>query len=320
MVWPESCFRRWFGRPRLEVVAQVPLPEPPPEAPVIAAAPDPVEAAATFVRDPYARREAPGAPAAGNRLPELLRRTGFSDVLLSRLSAAPAFSEPDDRPLHQAFVDVAEELRRHAASRPTRPLPARAAFLGPAGVGRTTALCKWLAIEVFRHGYSGRVVTVEFDRPNPTEQLAVFCEALGLPFEHQAVPAPAPAAGFVYLDLPAISLRQPSANVRLGRFLDQKRVEGRVLVLNAAYDTTTLRDAALGCLAGALLIRWFWQVLLRGFHDTFVARRCAAEDAAAAVPPTGPNGRASTPGTTTAPAPAARTPSLSHPKLAPVTP
>jgi hypothetical protein len=42
-----------------------------------------------------------------------------------------------------------------------------------------------------------------------------------------------------------------------------------------------LRDAAIGCLAGALLVRWFWRVLLSGFRETLTVRRRAAEEAAA---------------------------------------
>ena len=43
-----------------------------------------------------------------------------------------------------------------------------------------------------------------------------------------------------------------------------------------------LLDAALGCLAGALLFRWFWTVLLRGLRETILSRQKAA--AAAATP------------------------------------
>jgi hypothetical protein len=42
-----------------------------------------------------------------------------------------------------------------------------------------------------------------------------------------------------------------------------------------------LRDAAIGCLVGALLVRWFWGVLLSGFHETLIAHRRAIEEAAA---------------------------------------
>jgi len=42
-------------------------------------------------------------------------------------------------------------------------------------------------------------------------------------------------------------------------------------------------DSAVGCLAGALLFRWFWNVLIRGIRDTLLARQAAAVTAAAAA-------------------------------------
>lgn len=49
-----------------------------------------------------------------------------------------------------------------------------------------------------------------------------------------------------------------------------------------------LLDAALGCLAGALLFRWFWTVLVRGIRETILIRdaanKAAAATAAAAAP------------------------------------
>jgi hypothetical protein len=35
-------------------------------------------------------------------------------------------------------------------------------------------------------------------------------------------------------------------------------------------------DAAIGCLGGALLFRWFWTVLVRGFREVIVQRHAAA--------------------------------------------
>ena len=201
------------------------------------------------------------AAPSGTRLPELLRKSGFSEALVSRLQASPAFAGHEDRPLHQALAEVGRSLRQNAAKRPVRPLPARTAFLGTPGVGRTTALCKWLARDVFTKGRTGRVVKAEFDRPNPAEGLAVFCEALGLSLEYHAPSSddvgggpsprsavvaqptlqPEPTGGFLYADLPGISLRNPSENAPLARFLDREKFTGRVLVLNAAYDHAMLR-------------------------------------------------------------------------------
>ncbi len=46
-----------------------------------------------------------------------------------------------------------------------------------------------------------------------------------------------------------------------------------------------LRDAAIGCLAGALLFRWFWSVLTKAFIATVQAKRAAEAAALAAAKP-----------------------------------
>lgn len=35
-------------------------------------------------------------------------------------------------------------------------------------------------------------------------------------------------------------------------------------------------DGAVGCLAGGLLFRWFWTVLVRGIRETILTRHAAA--------------------------------------------
>ena len=45
-----------------------------------------------------------------------------------------------------------------------------------------------------------------------------------------------------------------------------------------------LLDAALGCLVGALLFRWFWTVLVRGIRETILIRHAATTAAAASSP------------------------------------
>lgn len=37
-----------------------------------------------------------------------------------------------------------------------------------------------------------------------------------------------------------------------------------------------LFDGAVGCLAGSLLFRWFWSVVVRGIRETILARQAAA--------------------------------------------
>ncbi|MFI5336391.1 MAG: hypothetical protein ACHQ5A_06385, partial [Opitutales bacterium] len=246
-----------FSSPKLEVVAQVVMPEPPPPPPeepkavvTVAAttAPSPVSGAVQV-----ALRSSRSLQPRPQSLATLLRRCGFSETLVIRLQDSPAWSELSRLPLHRALVGAGRYLRELAAAREASAPLTRAAFLGTAGVGRTTALAKWLAVEVFRRARLGHVITAEFDRPNPAGNLPVFCEALGVPLAHfPASTRPATPGGFVYFDLPGLSLRHPADNDALAAFLDREEITQRILVLHAAYDHVALRAAyTAGCDLGA---------------------------------------------------------------------
>lgn len=256
--------RRFFSAPKLEVVAQVDAPAPAPEvAPLVSrlraisaenATPnlpshEAVDNEGDVESHPGLRAEGrPESKAEKFRSPPmglsgLLRRSGITETALNRLQAGPNWDELNTLPLHRALAETSRLLREQVDTRPQRPPLSRAAFLGAAGVGRTTALCKWIAQEVFRRGRLGHVVSVEFDRPNPLGPLPVFSEALGVPLAHfpcetrAAVPG-----GFVYFDLPGISPRRPRDNAPIRDFLDREEIDERILVLNAAYDRASLRD------------------------------------------------------------------------------
>jgi len=262
---PRRGLSRLFGEPRFEVVAELPAP--------VVPEPDVVE----LPNYATAVAERPMALVEGKRLPLVLRRAGFPERLIGRLESSPGWARALNRPLHEALADLSRDLR--AAARPLRPLPERVAFLGASGVGRTTALCKWLSREVFTRGRTGRVWRVEFDRPNPAPTLDVFCEALGVPVEHYAPgmdDAAAQPADFHLADLPGLPAAGSREAQELTRFLDQENFAGRVLVLNAAYDADALREAyARGRAFGATHLvcthldetpRWgrLWEFLIEG--------------------------------------------------------
>jgi flagellar biosynthesis protein FlhF len=232
---------RFLRQSSLEVVAQID----PPEVSLNAVSSAPVMPAPTSLShdfDASSRRLPP--PSATLGLAGLLRRSGLSEPALSRLQTAAQWSELAALPLHRALAETSRLLRAQADARPSRAPLSRAAFIGTAGVGRTTSLCKWISSEVFRRARRGHVVAVEFDRPNPLGPLPVYSEALGVPLAH--FPCETEAAvpgGFVYFDLPAFSSRRPADNAPLAAWLDRERINERVLVLNAAYDRPSLRDA-----------------------------------------------------------------------------
>jgi len=172
----------------------------------------------------------------------LLRRAGFSEAILTRLQRSSDWNALQAMPLHRALVETSRTLQRLASDRRSIKPLTRAAFIGLAGSGRTTALCKWLASEVSRRARLGHVVAAEFDQPVSRGPLPIFCEALGVPLAHYpASTQPAVSGGFVYFDLPPLSLRDPKANLPLAQFLDREQIPERVLVLNAAYGPDALR-------------------------------------------------------------------------------
>jgi len=230
--------KKFFSAPRLEVIAQVDAP------------PASLQVVSSETATPTDQIAAPLPKSRLAQFPSslgltgLLRRSGITETALNRLQSGANWSELNSLPLHRALAETSRLLRTQAETRTPRAPISRAAFLGAAGVGRTTALCKWLTADVFRRARMGHVVSVEFDRPNPLGPLPVFAEALGVPLAHfPCETQPAVAGGFVYCDLPSLSVRRPADNAALGAWLDREQITERVLVLNAAYDRASLRDA-----------------------------------------------------------------------------
>ena len=257
-----------FGGTRLEVIAQIPpapaaagedeksraATETPAET-MLAPATDSGLAGrttATLAQTAYRTGTArPGVNSERSRIEILLRRSGISETVMARLEEEVEWSDLNRRPLHEGLSAVAEQLRKLAGVPTARALPSRAAFLGLPGVGRTTALCKWMSAEVFTRGRHGSAVGVEFDRAAGGEELAVFAELLGVEFSRlpPVVPAEAPDS-FCFLDVPPFSLTRSHENTRLRRYLDAHQVPGRVLVISALHEAALIRQA---CAVGAEL-------------------------------------------------------------------
>ncbi len=252
MVEP-SGLRGLWASPKLEVIAslvnEVPVQLSPVGASLLAISDEDAAPVAsklappsnlTAVAHPASRLRA--TPPARLELSPLLRRSGFSESIISLLERSTTWTELQAMPLHRALVETGRYMQTVVSARPAPAPLTRAAFMGLAGSGRTTALCKWLSAEVSRRARQGHVVTAEFDQPMSRGALPVICEALGVPLAHYpASTRPATPGGFVYFDLPGISLRDPAANSALADFLDREQIEQRVLVLNAAYGPAALR-------------------------------------------------------------------------------
>lgn len=236
--------KKFFRAPRLEVVAQVDVSASTAIAPPLSlVSREPAVPAGDSAEAMNERPAERRAPLSTLGLTGLLRRSGITETALSRLQSGANWNELNTLPLHRALAETSRLLRAQADVRSARAPLSRAAFLGGPGVGRTTALCKWISQEVFRRARIGHVVSVEFDRANSLGPLPVFAEALGVPIAHfPCGTQPAVPGGFVYFDLPGISHRRPGDNAPVNSFLERENIAERVLVLNAAYDRASLRD------------------------------------------------------------------------------
>ncbi len=244
---PASGMKKFLSAPRIEVVAQVDALSvrtgPGSNLHAVSADQAIPSDESTAMVDALPRSRLVPLPAALG-LDGLLRRSGITEAALNRLQSGANWKELATLPLHRALAETSRLLRSQMETRAARPPLSRAAFIGSAGVGRTTALCKWLSQEVFRRARIGHVVGVEFDRPNSLGPLPVFSEALGVPLAHfPCETGPAAPGAFTYFDLPGLSINKPLANAPIAEFLDREKITERVLVLNAAYDRSSLRDA-----------------------------------------------------------------------------
>ena len=209
------------------------------------------EASTSF---PRAETPASAVPVDNSRMSSLLHRTGMSDLLLARLQSSPAWGRIDRLPLPQALMETAALLRREYAAINRPPLSARVAFVGVAGAGSTSALCKHLARCVFSLGQPAAVYRLETDRPNPIDGLAAICELWGVPLLRSEEEMPAVRAGTrLYVDVPGLAEGPDRGEeAKIAAQLDILSVGSRVFILNAAYEPALLkglcrRAELLGC-------------------------------------------------------------------------
>lgn len=232
---------RFLQKPRLEVIVDVGAPEPAP-----AAAPAPQALAAPEAPAPVSPAEPTPESAAGSnalRAIAVLRATGLDESILERIRADHPGLDWGRTATPEALARLAAWLRSRYAGLPPRPVGPRRVFLGGAGVGKTTALCKALALDVFVHGRRPAVLKLDGEQPNATDGLAAFCDVLDAPLLRSAAEIEEfDDEALLYLDVPGLSLDAAGEHGRLARTLDALRVDTRVLVVNATCECEVIAD------------------------------------------------------------------------------
>ncbi|HUI06952.1 MAG TPA: hypothetical protein VL486_08080 [Verrucomicrobiae bacterium] len=232
---------RWFEKPKIEVQARVP---------------EPVAATATLLDttdEPVARplprvepaTKSPGqTPTVHNRAQSDSRTTRD---LLESVGLLPLYAEAVIDQMNGSRPPwLAAELRELRAALAATWVPQGQAgstgphvFVGAPGVGKTTALCKWLTLSVLLKGESARVWRLDGRTANTAEALSVHGDVLGVPVERSWGAAPGTEDN-AFVDLPGVNWADADAMwetaVQLRGFGDPQAH----LVVNAAYETAAL--------------------------------------------------------------------------------
>jgi flagellar biosynthesis protein FlhF len=112
-------------------------------------------------------------------------------------------------------------------------------LIGPAGSGKTTALCKWLTQVSLIEGRLASLWRLDGVTANQAEHLSVHGEILGVPVE-RSWPGSLPVGDIGFIDLPGVDWRDRAALQELRRVVDKIGGARVHLVLNAAYESDTL--------------------------------------------------------------------------------
>ena len=253
---------RLWQKPRLEVLAyrpETPAAAPAAEPEAMASLRKEVEAIKQQFRAPEPEAPPPAAAVAEDlengrapglarpawRIEGMLQLAGFlkpqAKQVVDALRAEHGEAPPDS---------MAEEValaRQALIGMWRKPLPfTDHAFrphvlVGPAGVGKTTCLCKWLTQEVLVEGGTPAVWRLDGAISNHAEFLNVYAEILGVQVERVWRSAGAAVRGETsFIDLPGVDWRNPAAIAGVREQLTQFPAPQVHLVLNAAYELPVL--------------------------------------------------------------------------------
>jgi len=112
-------------------------------------------------------------------------------------------------------------------------------FVGPAGSGKTTALCKWMTSAVLRDEQKVEVWRLDGENANVAEFLTLHGEMIGVPVE-RFWSAPATESDLLLVDLPGVEPGNTQAMLALRERISALPSPHVHLVLNAAYETSIL--------------------------------------------------------------------------------
>jgi len=112
-------------------------------------------------------------------------------------------------------------------------------FIGPAGSGKTTALCKWMTQAVLANERRVHVCRLDGVSANTSEFLSLHSEMIGVQVE-RFWSTPATSPDLIFIDVPGIEMHDPYGLTVLRELLASLPWPHVHLVLNAAYESAIL--------------------------------------------------------------------------------
>lgn len=172
------------------------------------------------------------------KLENVLRAAGFEASVIRRFEGSTDWEKLQRVPVKTALSDLARRLRLDYDAIEIPPVTKTIAFVGPTAVGKTTALCKQLAHEVFFERRAVQVMKLDGGTPNADTALGLYCEVMGVPLIRDAQQVEPTSA--LLIDTSGINLSDQDEVTALKKKLDSLGVQTRVWVINAAYENSLI--------------------------------------------------------------------------------
>lgn len=130
---------------------------------------------------------------------------------------------------------------RFATIPPSQAIPGVHVFVGPAGSGKSTALCQWATQTSLITGQPASIWKLDGQRANTCELTDVYGDILGIPVLRQPVKeSPPDSDRVIFVDIPGIDWRDANSMNSLQDQLASLEPTEIHLVLNLAYDANLL--------------------------------------------------------------------------------
>lgn len=177
-------------------------------------------------------------------LETVLSEAGFEESFLKMVKNEMNWGQVCGLPLSNALAEFTRYLKRKIELINVTPVSRKVSFFGLPGAGSTTALCKFLATEVFLKNREAQVLKLENEMPNFDNALKIYCETLGVELLRDKVDLDKISSQkSLVIDVPGCVFREHEEWHLMKKSLDELDVSTRILVVNSIYDKNIIQNS-----------------------------------------------------------------------------